>query len=138
MAREKRARFVMRRCWAVIVFALLAAPFGVRAEEPAQPVPADRKCSIPADELWKPQEKFIWEQVCVGEEANFNKAAGYEGELDPNTPRGLPDSRVVSSAFLETILLKDKYRRALTRAWRPNQRRPVHGDRQPGERGTRA
>jgi hypothetical protein len=105
----------MQRFWSIIVFAVLVAPFCVRAEEQAQPVPADKKCSIPADELWKPQENFIWEQVCVGEEANFNKADGYGGELDPKMPSGLPDSRVVSSTFLETILLKDRYRRALTR-----------------------
>src|SRR5258705_11940031 len=37
------ARFAMRRCYAVALLALLVAPPGVSAEEPAQPVPADGK-----------------------------------------------------------------------------------------------
>src|SRR5277367_3944115 len=105
----------MRRCWAIALLALSIASFCAQAEEPAQPVPADGKCAIPGDERWTPQEKFVWQQVCVGAEADFNKAAGYGGELDPKAPGGLPDNRILSSAFLETILLGDKYRRALTR-----------------------
>jgi uncharacterized protein YjbI with pentapeptide repeats len=109
------ARLAMRCCGAIVFLTLLAAPIGARAEEPSQPVPADGKCAVPAREEWKPQEKLVWQQVCVGKEANFNSAAGYGGELDPKSPWGLPDSRVLSSAFLETILLDRQYRGALTR-----------------------
>ena len=35
--------------------------------------------------------------------------------FDPRNPTGLPDNRILRSSFLETILLKDKYRSALTR-----------------------
>src|SRR5882672_926313 len=104
------------QCCVVLVFlAILLTPLGVRAEEPAQPVPADGRCSVPADEKWKPQERFVWSKVCVGAEANFNQAEGYGGDRDPKARGGLPASRILRSAFLETILLKDPYRRALTR-----------------------
>src|SRR5437588_5124671 len=97
------------------LLAALAAPLNVRAEDIPQAPPTDRICSIPADEHWKPQEQFVWNRVCVGEEANFNIEQGYGGNLDPKAPSGLPESRVLSSTFLEAILLSDKYRHALTR-----------------------
>ena len=62
-----------------------------------------------------PQEKFVWQHVCVGDVANFNVGPDYGGNLDPKRPEGLPDSRILRSSFLETILLADKYRHALTR-----------------------
>ena len=71
--------------------------------------------AVPAAEDWTPQEKFVWQRVAAGEIANFNTADGYGGNLDPKTPEGWPDNRVLRSAFLETILLKDPYRRNLTR-----------------------
>jgi hypothetical protein len=106
---------MMRRyCYALLV-ALLLGPVAARADEAAQPVPADGVCAVPADQHWSRAEKFVWQRVCVGGTADFNKESGYGNDLDPRKPQGLPESRVLSSAFLETILLKDKYRRALTR-----------------------
>jgi uncharacterized protein YjbI with pentapeptide repeats len=105
----------MRGVSAFVVMALLVAPVCVRGEDVARPVPADGQCSIPADEHWTPQEQFVWSRVCVGEKADFNKEPGYGGDLDPKSPDGLPESRILSSGFLETILLRDKYRDALTR-----------------------
>jgi uncharacterized protein YjbI with pentapeptide repeats len=70
---------------------------------------------VPPVEDWTPQEKFVWERVAAGAIANFNTADGYGGYLDPKRPEGLPDNRVLRSAFLETILLKEPYRRSLTR-----------------------
>jgi hypothetical protein len=107
---------MMRRCGAIVFLALLAASFCARAEEPAQPVPAEGKCAVPAREEWTAQEKFVWQRVCVGQVANFNSAAGYGGELDPKSPWGLPASRVLSSAPWRTDA-----------AWRSNHRRTVHG-----------
>jgi hypothetical protein len=78
-------------------------------------VPADGKCAVSADEHWTPQEQFVWSRVCVGEVADFNKEPRYGGDLDPKSPDGLPESRILSSTFLETILLQEKYRDALTR-----------------------
>jgi hypothetical protein len=109
-------RFVAPRLSVAILLTLVFAPVGSRAEDPAQPIPSDGKCLVPADEQWTPQEKFVWERVCVGEIANFNyNAPGYGGNLDARKPEGLPSNRILRSSFLETILLKDKYRRALTR-----------------------
>jgi hypothetical protein len=109
--------FSMRAACAVILIALLGAPVCVRGEGIAQSVPTDRKCPVAADEHWTPQEQFVWSRVCVGETADFNKEpeAEYGGDLDPTKPEVLPENRILTSAFLETILLKDKYRRALTR-----------------------
>jgi len=93
----------------------LAAPIAARANSPPQPIPADGKCAVPVDPDWTKQEQFVWVNVCIGKEADFNKEPGYDGDLNPKSPTGLPDSRILRSSFLETILLKDKYRSALTR-----------------------
>jgi hypothetical protein len=106
---------VIRFVSAVVVLTLLVVSLSARGEDTAQPVPANGTCSVPADPQWTPQEKFVWQHVCIGEIADFNKASGYGGDLDPRKPQGLPDSRVLRPAFLETILLADKYRHALTR-----------------------
>jgi hypothetical protein len=96
---------MMRRCWAFILIAHLAATVSVHAEEPAQPRPLDGICPVPVDDRWTPQEKYVWQQVCVGNPAVFA----------PEKSGAPSDSHVLSSGFLETILLKDKYRQALTR-----------------------
>lgn len=93
----------------------LAAPIMARADSPPQPVPADGQCTVPADPGWTRQEQFIWLTVCSGKEADFNRQPDYGGDLDPMGPAGLPDNRTLRPSFLETILLKDKYRSALTR-----------------------
>jgi hypothetical protein len=80
-----------------------------------KPIPADGKCAVPVDPNWTKQEKFVWVNVCIGEAADFNNEPGYGDYLDPRSPTGLPDRRILRSSFLETILLKDKYRSALTR-----------------------
>jgi hypothetical protein len=105
----------MRCAWPFILIALLISPVRVWSQVVARPVSSDGRCSVPAEEHWKPQEKFVWFRVCVGEVADFNKEPGYGGEVDPKRPAGLPESRILSSTFLETILLRDNYRNALTR-----------------------
>src|SRR5580700_433771 len=85
------------------------------ADNPPQPIPADGKCAVAADPNWTKQEQFVWLNVCAGKAADFNKEPGYGGDLSPRGRTGLPDSRILRSSFLETILLKDKYRSALTR-----------------------
>jgi cytoskeletal protein CcmA (bactofilin family) len=106
---------VVRSFCAIILLALLCVPIHLRADDHAQPVSPDGKCLISADEDWRPQERFVWEHVCVGEDANFNNTPDYGGDIDPRKPEGLPASRVLRSSFLEAILLKNKYRRGLTR-----------------------
>ncbi len=108
---------MLRKCalCLLIALAVLAVPIAAYADTPPQPIPADGNCAVPVDPNWTKQEQFVWLNVCVGKEADFNKAPGYGGDLDPKGPNGLPESRILRSSFLETILLKDKYRGALTR-----------------------
>ena len=70
---------------------------------------------VAAAEDWTPQEKFVWKRVAAGEIADFNTADGYGGKLDPKTPEGWLKNRVLRPVFLEAILLKEQYRRNLTR-----------------------
>jgi hypothetical protein len=108
---------LLRKCALCLLLALaaLAAPIAAHADSPPQPIPADGKCAVPVDPSWTKQEQFVWLNVCAGKEADFNKGPDYGGDLDPKSPTGLPKSRILRSSFLETILLKDKYRSALTR-----------------------
>ena len=64
---------------------------------------------------WTEQEKWVWSRVSEGEIADFNKAEDYGGKLDPKKPEEWPESRILTPAFLETILLNEPYRGALTR-----------------------
>jgi hypothetical protein len=99
----------------LIALAALAAPVAALADSPPQPIPADDTCAVPVDPGWTKQEQFVWLNACAGKAADFNKEPGYGGDLDPKSPQVLPESRILRSSFLETILLKDKYRGALTR-----------------------
>jgi hypothetical protein len=78
-------------------------------------MPDNGTSAVAAAADWTPQEKFVWQRVAAGEIADFNKADGYGGYLDPKKPEGWPEKRVLRSAFLEAILLKDPYRGNLTR-----------------------
>jgi hypothetical protein len=104
---------VLLRKLVFCLLVVLAAPIVARADPP-QPVPADGQCTVPADPGWTRQEQFVWLRICAGKEANFNKEPEYGGNLDPKSA-ALPDSRILRPSFLETILLADKYRNALTR-----------------------
>jgi hypothetical protein len=106
----------VRRAFFLISLVLLGAAFEARGEgRPAAPS-ADGNCSVAADtQRWTKQEIFVWERVCAGAIADFNEGTAYGGKLDPNGPEGLPESRILRSKFLETILLDDKYRSVLTR-----------------------
>src|SRR5262249_16042460 len=105
-----------RRAFLLVVLVLLGASFEARGEaRPAAPS-ADGNCSVAADtQRWTKQEIFVWERVCAGAVADFNKETAYGGNLDPNRPEGLAESRILRPKFLETILVEDKYRSALTR-----------------------
>jgi hypothetical protein len=99
-----------------LVVLFLFAAFEARSEGNPQAASADRHCSVPADtQRWTKQEIFVWERACAGAIADFNDGTDYGGNLDPNGTQGLPESRILRSKFLETILLEDKYRSVLTR-----------------------
>jgi hypothetical protein len=73
-----------------------------------------KKLPLPEKE-WTEQEKWVWEKVGSGEAADFNEGDRYSGWLDPKKPEGWPENRILRPEFLETILLHEPYRGALTR-----------------------
>ena len=99
---------------------------------------ANNKRQEPKKE-WTEQEKWVWKKLCLGEVADFNNPGDPEKEklygkyLDSKddklwTPENKnTKSRILSSEFLETILLEEPYNSALTRkgvkiigAWFPD------------------
>jgi cytoskeletal protein CcmA (bactofilin family) len=100
----------------LVLLALLGASFEARSEGLPETASPDGNCSVPADtQRWTKQEIFVWERVCAGDIADFDEGTADGEKLDPNGPEGLPESRILSSKFLETILLEDKYRAVLPR-----------------------
>jgi len=84
----------------------------------SKPALAGEPCKIKPLKDWSPQEKWVWMKVCQGEIANFNKAEGYGGELDPRKEEDWQkdqQNRILRSTFLETILLIEPYRSTLHR-----------------------
>ena len=71
--------------------------------------------SVQIPPTWTPQEQLVWERVCAGEIADFNKIEGYGGDLDPNDPEAWPENRILRLEFLEDILLSEPCRSALHR-----------------------
>jgi hypothetical protein len=86
------------------------------AEEPIKSKSAlpGEPCQTKPLKSWTSQEKWVWKQVCEGKVADFNEAEGYGGNLDPRKPEGWPENRILQPSFLETILLYEPYRSALT------------------------
>src|SRR5271169_6857835 len=90
-----------------VVVGLLVAPIAARGDGPPRAVPIQQTCPVPPDDSWTNQERWVWQRVCVGQEADFNRDPAYGGDLDPRTPEGLPEGRVLRPSFIETILLDD-------------------------------
>jgi hypothetical protein len=99
------------RLRAIVALILLAAP----ASAPAQTAPPPTlPCRIAADHSWTPQEQVAWARICGDQVANFNIEPGYGGAIDLRDG-WLPDNRVLSRKFIETILTDEKYRGAIKR-----------------------
>ncbi len=64
---------------------------------------------------WSSQEKWVWSKVRDGEIADFNEGKDYGGHLDPKDLDRWPESRVLTSSFIETILLSEPYRDSVPR-----------------------
>ena len=73
-------------------------------------------CQTKPHNSWTSQENWVWKQVCQGKMADFNTLNGYGGELDPKSAKEWRETRILRPAFLETILLHEPYRSALTRS----------------------
>lgn len=72
-----------------------------------------KACKNMACQNWSPTEKFVWDQTCAGEIADFNEKENKE--LDPELPCCWSKSRKISSEFLETILFEKPFREVVTR-----------------------
>jgi len=72
----------MRGCPPILFLAIVITSLGFNAAKLVHSAPATARCPLPPDEGWTSQERFVWERVCVGEEADFNKEAAYGGNLD--------------------------------------------------------
>ena len=90
----------------------------------AGPVGAQEGCGVPAAPGWTRVEAGVWRQLCAGHPADFNPQDGER--LDPSSPEGWDQTRVLSSAFVER-LLDPPYASALDRrgivlfgAWFPD------------------
>ena len=107
----------------VLVGVLLAFASVVHAERTNMPeernfgmaLPGE-KCRVPPLPKWTEPEKWAWIEICEGRIANFNKHLNEE--LDPRNPAHdgkWSDDRILSSRFLETILLHEPFRSAIPR-----------------------
>jgi uncharacterized protein YjbI with pentapeptide repeats len=98
----------------LLIAAVFLAGVPIAHAQKAQRLAASEMCSRLIDTRWTPAERFVWNQTCRGDEADFNKGSRFGGKHDPREPRGLPSSRKLRSSFLRTILSTDKYKHVLT------------------------
>jgi hypothetical protein len=115
---EARYQLVEWLLFAVLLPFVISSPANLIAEERVSAgrlALPEEECQTDPRENWTEQEEWIWEQICTGRVADFNETEIYGGSLDPNDNVKWPDTRQVTPAFLETILLHEPYRGALTR-----------------------
>ena len=112
----RRHRILLIPVVGLFLFFAAGTPFLYAIEQSLQGKPAlpGEDCQTKPLKAWTPQEKWVWDQVCRGKAANFNKVEDYGGDLDPKEDKEWPRERILSPTFLETILLHEPYRGALT------------------------
>ena len=79
-----------------------------------------QKCRISPPSEWTKPENWVWEKICEGKVANFDKHPDEHPDARPFDPRKQEDSenwsdRTLRSSFLETILLHEPFRSAIPR-----------------------
>jgi hypothetical protein len=70
-------------------------------------------CHVEALPSWSLQEKWVWKKICLNEVADFNKENSYGGTLYPKESQEWPENRILTSEFLETIILHEPYSGAI-------------------------
>ena len=79
----------------------------------AEPALRGEPCMVEPRSDWSDIEKWVWDRACHGQIADLNEHV--RQTLDPRSREGWSDDRKLSATFLETVLLHDPYRGALTR-----------------------
>ena len=99
-----------------------AVPLAAEPKQAGKPIlPGAKECAseykLPPHRVWKLQEIWAWEKrICRGEIADMSVLDGDDGKsCDPTAVDNWPDTRDLSTAFLQTILGHEPYRGALTR-----------------------
>lgn len=64
---------------------------------------------------WTPQKKWVWDCICRGEIADFNKAENYGSNLDPKISEVWSENRILRPEFLETVVFDEYFRSLITR-----------------------
>lgn len=72
-----------------------------------QDSPINQQKQTPPKDEWTETEKWVLEQLCKGEIADFNFK--YNKNLDPRKDEGWTEERLISSKFFQTILFEDLY-----------------------------
>ena len=73
---------------------------------------AEQKAQVDPDESWSEPERWAWAEIRAGKIADFHARLS---ELDPNEPEGWDQTRKLSQAFLETILVREPFKGAVPR-----------------------
>jgi hypothetical protein len=103
---ERRCRLTAATVWLVTVWLSASGPARAEPALPGEP------CKVPPREVWTGPEIWAWTRICEGRVADFNDRSGVP--LDPTQSQGWSKDRSLSADFLETVLLYDPYRSALT------------------------
>lgn len=84
---------------------------------PGTPALPGEPCRTPPHPDWSDNEKWVWSSICVGKSADFNWR--YGKKIDPKKDELWTEEekerRKLSSRFLETILLDERWRSAVPR-----------------------
>src|SRR4051812_39728699 len=62
----------------------------------------DEICKIRYRNNWTEQERWVWREICEGREADLDQRDGLQNQ--PNNPDSWSHSRILTPAFLESIL----------------------------------
>ncbi len=80
---------------------------------------AEQKAQVDPDKSWSEPERWAWAEIRAGKIADFHARHSElnpkEPKLDPKEPGGWDQTRKLSQAFLETILVDEPFKGAVPR-----------------------